>query len=134
MRTLLFLDRWLPSWVVLLSSIWATWVLLSPPSNFAAFPVAFRYTAWMSEVEWAIVLLISLSLHGIGLWLRTRKADIAAARLIGFIGLSGQTVFWLYFGASTILANPDTLFGFTGMMVGVTGAWRLCRYGWAPDV
>lgn len=136
MRAMLAIDRYLGSCLVILSSLWAAWVLATPPSNFAAFPVAFKYAlaVEISENAWAILAGAGAGIHMIGLVLRWRGRDIGAARLVGFIGLSLQTIFWLYLGLTAIVANPDTLFGFTAAMMGVAAAWRLGRYGWSPDV
>jgi hypothetical protein len=136
MRALQSLDRYALSCIIILSSLWAAWVLATPPGNFATFPASFKYAAifHLSEAEWSIAPLVGAMLHIAGLSIRLWTDHVNAARFIGFVGLSLQTMFWLYMGLSTMVANPDTLFGFAGAMIGVGGAWRLGRYGWSPDV
>lgn len=130
------IDRYVLSWLIIAVSFWAAWVLARPPSNFAAFPVAFQVVAsagWPEEA-WAIFIGGGAVMHSMGMILRVRGLDLDAARIIGFIGLSVETIFWLLFGLTGILANPDTLFGAAGLAIGIGAAWRLSRYGWSPDV
>lgn len=126
-----WLDRWLVSAQVLLASWWATWVLFSPPSNFAAFPNSFWFIGshlLLDERQWATVIGCGALAHTIGFLFRS-WGWLSAARGLSFAGLAVETIFWLVFGLSTIYANLDTLFGFTGTLVGITAAWRLFRIG-----
>ena len=130
------IDRYALSCLVIASSLWAAWALGTPPSNFSAFPASFSYViaARFTEAQWAAFILLFALLHIVGIALRIRGRDPGAARLVGFIGLAGQTVFWLFWSGSAVIANPDTLFGFCAFLIGVGAAWRLMRYGWTPDV
>lgn len=136
MEKLVIVDRYFVSWQLIASSLWASWVLAKPPSNFTAFPIAFKYVSGLGLSEELIsgLLLVGVLLHLSGLLLRLVFHALCLARFLGFVGVSIQTIFWSYMGGSSMVANPDTLFAAIGLVLGVGGAWRLCRYGWAKDV
>lgn len=128
------IDKWLPSWAVLVSSAWAAWVLWTPPSNFAAFPKAFALAyslPFSCDMAWASFITLATILHVAGLCLFARHhRDIA--RPLAWVGLSFQGFFWWTFGFSTLYGNPDTLFGIPGgVVIGAMAFWRAARVGWA---
>lgn len=123
-----WMDRWLVSAMIIAASGWAAWVLFSPPSNFAAFPVAFWFVNRMlpGEQEWALLIGAGAALHLLGLAFHA-CGMLATSRALAFAGMFIQTGFWLIFGGSATISNPDTLFGFNGLEIGLVSAWRLLR-------
>lgn len=116
-----------------LASLWAAWVLFTPPSNFATFAKGFAYAADLAtERQWAVFALVAActKLGGLALtWCRRCQNTALTLRLIG-LAMSG--VFWVLLGLSACIGNPDTLFGFPVVLFGVTAWWLLVRFPTIP--
>lgn len=112
-----------------LSSIWAFLILVFSPFHFSGQESNYRNILGLSGREnfWAAFAFIAalMKLFGLSLvYLRKKKDSSLIPR---YIGLSMSGVFWCLMGASTIVGNPDTLFGFTGFLMGIVAWWSVLR-------
>lgn len=135
-----FLPRYLP-WrysnthlielFFLLGNFWAAWVLMHSPSSFDSFPKAFALVRSLeiSEPVWGVLALISALCFTWGnLWGIWRKdASLKLSYIPRLLGFSCSALFWLPMGVSTMIGNPDTLFGFLGFLVGTFSLWSVLR-------
>lgn len=114
---------------VTINSLWASLVLLTGPSNFARFPNAFYLVDRLQEEEsfWGWFALIAAALKILSLSSVFGYLKLPGARYYRWTGLSMSGVFWCLMGASTLVGNPDTLFGFGGFMLGLASWWALVR-------
>lgn len=111
------------------NSLWASVVLAIPPSNFAAFPKAFSIAERLGRGEsfWSAFAAIS-ALNGVagmivlGCYYRSWLGVLLRAT-----GLSMAGLFWCLMGVGTIVGNPDTLFGFGAVLIGLAAWWSLIR-------
>lgn len=112
---------------LLLSSFWATFVLFTPPSNFATFPHAFDLIASLDGHEnmWAAFAAVAAIVKFVGLLLTASMPS--SGRALRAFGLAMSGLFWTVMGVSTVAGNPDTLFGLPGMLMGVLAWWALLR-------
>ena len=117
-----------------LSSLWAAWVLLAAKRDpFTTFRVAFALATRLgSEHHWAYVALIGAATKLIGLGL-SRTPFICTALILRLSGLGISGAFWFLLGLSTVLGNPDTLFGFPITLLGASAWWLLIRFPTLPD-
>ena len=136
MLTLALIDRYRVSWLIVLCSAHAGFILWHPPSNFSAFPDSFRFIAWISRDEriWGTLFGVSALSHGIGL--AFFMAGISNRLLTGMrrAGLSGSFFFWLMFSVATMWGNPDSLFGIAGLAVAILAGRLLANFGQPGNV
>lgn len=122
-------DLWAIELFLLASSLWATFVLFRPPSNFANLPtfdIAEMFTR--NEILWAWLVASAATLKIIGglCYFKYHTTSV----LLRSTGLAIGGAFWCLMGTSAIIGNPDTLFGFTGLMMGVLSWWSILRVSW----
>jgi PAS domain S-box-containing protein len=107
---------------LILASIWACWVLSHEPSNFSTSNSTFFLAEKLNthEAEWAAFAGIAAGMKVVGLLWHFLVGDrLRIAFTLRCIGLGMSGAFWLLMGASTMYGNPDTLFGFTGLLQGL---------------
>lgn len=110
-----------------IASFWASYVLFTPPPNFATYPQSFAFVESIQghEITWATLALAGATLKITGLAIRlkmSRPTTLSLAlRTIG-LGISG--FFWTLMGISSLWGNPDSLFGIWGALMGIA-AWRV---------
>lgn len=116
--------------LLILNSLWAAWVLMTGPSNFSAQPTAYQIMMGVSVNEgfWGIFALVSAAV---------KIAGISASYLLGrkciwcltvrSIGLSMSGVFWCTVGITVMIGNPDSLFCFGAIVLGVFAWWSVIR-------
>lgn len=116
------------------SSLWAAWVLLKGKQDpFTTYRAAFLIASRLgSEQHWAYVAIIGAATKLIGLWL-SRTTFICTALVLRLTGIAIAGAFWFLLGASAVYGNPDTLFGFPIMLLGVSAWWLLIRFPTLPD-
>lgn len=128
-----FSDAYMMEVYLILSSMWAAYVLSSGPSNFIMFPSSFAAPRYLMDNEgaWAAFAGIAamFKLWGfIGQFIFGQKSFFPfIANCLGF-AMSG--IFWLVMGGSSLYGNPDTLLGFSGALMGVFATWSLLRLVW----
>jgi hypothetical protein len=123
-------DLWAIEVFLLISSCWAASVLLRPPSNFAQFPSAFGIAEMLSRNEqlWGYLVACAAGLKIIGITFYFKHRTIGV--VLRCMGLACGGTFWCMMGLSTVIGNPDTLFGFAGFMMGVLSWWSILRVSW----
>ena len=113
------------------ASLWAAYVLYTPPSNFAAFHAGFALaeTLQSQESKWAFLALLAALLKIFGIGFQTRKKyPTIFSDLLRLLGLGISGTFWLILGVSTIWGNPDTLFGVWGVLAGLLAWWGILKF------
>lgn len=114
----------------LINAMWASYVLFTPPSNFATFSASFQLVRDLEahEVFWAsyagfnaLLLFISIFITYVH---ESKSSGLILFRCLGLV-LSGT--FWFLMGLSTVIGNPDALFGFTGIVLGLASWWATIR-------
>jgi hypothetical protein len=115
--------------ILILCSAWAAFVLFTPPSNFGQFPLTFALTEAIIQPEygwaWFAAIAAMVKLAGLACY-----RPPWAGPLLRCTGLAMSGTFWFVMGASTMVGNPDTLFGFCGLMMGFLAWWSLFRVPW----
>lgn len=113
-----------------ISSFWIAWVLHVPPANFHQFPSAFwmMLRAGTDEQFWSTLAFTAAAVKLIGAGLFFGPVILRGAALpCRIFGMGMSSVLWFLLGLSAVTGNPDTLFGFSGMMVGMYSIWHLLR-------
>jgi hypothetical protein len=138
-RKLLWAEQYAAEVVLTTASIWACYVLLTPPSNFEKFPESFALAETLQghEVAWGIIAAIGATLKMAGLFvcaLRSTqgKAPGGISYTLRCSGLFISGVFWGLMGISSLWGNPDSLFGLWGILAAVTAWWILIRFPIVP--
>ncbi len=111
-----------------LYSLWAAFVLLHPPSNFAAFPESFWLAKKMADHEqfWGLFAISAAGTKIVGIML-TKLNHYRPGALFRVIGLSMSGVFWTIMGISAVWGNLDTMFGGSGLIFGPLALWFALR-------
>jgi hypothetical protein len=111
-----------------ISSMWAFVVLETGPSNFATFSRTFLLMQdVMREEYWGIFALIASALKATGVLLALVPRTAASGTVLRCFGLGMSAAFWSLAGFSTVVGNPDTLFGFNGILLGAAAWWSIVR-------
>jgi hypothetical protein len=119
--------------VLSLSSLWAAWVLTTGPGNFLVYPHAFELASRLgNEHEWACAGIIAATLKISGLLL-CRTAWVCTALVLRLSGIAMSGSFWFLLGLSAVEGNPDTLFGFPVLLLGISAWWLLIRFPTLPN-
>lgn len=110
--------------MLILGSVWASYALLMPPSNFDRFPDSYALARAVidSEMAWGLIAAGAALTKALGLagtWL----GDVNISFLLSVVGLCISGVFWIFMGTSYMIGNPDSLFVMTGGIV--TGIFAL---------
>lgn len=118
--------------LLMLNSLWAAHLLLGRPALFETYPAAFALPAMLavSEWYWGIFATVAavIKASGIAMALRHIGNGIPPiSRVIRIIGLSMSAFLWGIFGMSSVLGNPDSLFGFSGVIMSAFAIWSLYR-------
>lgn len=116
-----------------LSSLWASWVLVAPPSNFGTFPGGFRFAAELAtERQWALFAFVAGVAKVVGLGLTACRRCRDTSLMLRLVGLAMSGLLWVLLGVSAVVGNPDTLFGFPVLLFGATAWWLLLRFPIMP--
>lgn len=120
---------------VSLCSLWATFALLHPPSNFQAYQGAYLMIATITpdEAFWGTWAAAAAAGKLIGLTLcYNRRCPNLGIRLRQS-GLALSASFWTLLGISTIVGNLDTLLGVPVLLLaGASSWWALLRHPLMP--
>lgn len=120
------------------ASLWAAFVLFTPPSNFASFPMSFALVESIQgqESAWATMALVGAILKIIGLAIRLLLPlrMTVTSYLMRSMGLAFSGFFWMLMGVSALVGNPDSLFSIWGPLTALA-AWRtLVKFLLKPGV
>lgn len=105
---------------LMLCGFWAAWVLYTPPSNFGTFRSSFALAAMLSKSEttWATIALSSALCFLTGFALAVIDWRVRCAWRFIQVGIVLSVLFWTAMGMSTVLGNPDTLYGVPILVMG----------------
>lgn len=111
-----------------LASIWAAFTLWHVPTLFESFPSAFRLIEAFegNESAWAIFASGAALLKIVGI-ATCIFGDTTWGRIIRYAGLAMSGLFWSMMGGGVMLGNPNTLFGFNSLLMGLFSWWSLLR-------
>jgi len=111
-----------------LASLWAAFTLWHNPQLFESFPSAFRLIEMIqgNEKSWAAFAVLGAFLKIIGI-VTCIAGDPSWGRTIRYAGLAMSGVFWSTLGGGVMLGNPNTLFGFNSLLMGLFSWWSLLR-------
>lgn len=109
--------RWWAAFEVMLilGSMWGSYVLLTGPSNFESFPESYRLAKEFISDEWkwgliAGVAALVKTVGLLGIWF----GYVNTSFVLSLIGLLMSGLFWIFMGVSYFIGNPDSLFVMTG--------------------
>lgn len=111
--------------ILSIASIWVGYILLTPPSNFEAFPKQFALiiNITKSEQAWGAFALIAAGFK-IGALIVRAYGSVYVATAARGIGRSMSGVLWTLIGTSYLIANPEySVFGPIGIMFGNFALW-----------
>lgn len=134
-RTMRGLEPYFAEGALSICSVWACYVLLMPPSNFATYPASFYLADWLvnGEQAWGVVAAIAAALKVVGLGITWRRPHSELAIVCRCFGLGLSGFFWTLMGLSTVVGNPDTLFGMPAIiMIASSAWWTLARFPTIP--
>jgi len=117
-----------------LCSIWAAYVLATPPTNFSAFPRAFALVAQIESDEtwWATFIGMAALFHLIGgVFLPFRRLQTISL-MMRVVALGMSWMFWTVMGTSTVIGNPDSLYGAPAIGIGFLAFWILVQFPKIP--
>ena len=111
-----------------LASLWAAFTLWHVPTLFESFPGAFRLIQMLqgNESVWATFALISAMTKIVGLTTSLTESN-SWGRIARAVGLAMSGLFWSVMGGGVLLGNPNTLFGFNSLLMGLFSWWSLLR-------
>lgn len=111
-----------------LASIWAAFTLWHNPQLFESFPAAFRLIEMIqgNEKSWAVFALLAAALKVVGI-ATCVFGDTFWGRVVRYAGLAMSGLFWSMMGGGVMLGNPNTLFGFNSLLMGLFSWWSLLR-------
>jgi hypothetical protein len=111
-----------------LASLWAAFTLWHVPTLFESFPGTFRLIEALhgSESSWALFAFIAAITKIIGL-MTCLTSDTTWGRIARYVGLAMSGLFWSVMGGGVLLGNPNTLFGFNSLLMGLFSWWSLLR-------
>jgi hypothetical protein len=116
--------------LLIFNSCWAAYVLLSRPhlffNNVGTFAIASLLLH--NEWDWAKLALCAAALKAIGVaWaLAVNKVNLFGI-MIRLAGLCLSGVFWCTMGISSMVGNPDSIFSFGGVVMGIFAWWSVIR-------
>jgi uncharacterized membrane protein len=112
-----------------LSSLWATAVLWLSPYHFTGINAPYRSAIGLAGYEraWAAFALAAAAMKILGLALVYSRQDKRGSLIPRCIGLAMSGFFWCLMSGTTLIANPDTLFAFSGLLMGLVAWWSVLR-------
>jgi hypothetical protein len=137
-RSMRWAEQYVAEAVLTTASVWAAYVLITPPSNFASFPASFAFVESLQghEAGWAIIALLGATMKAGGLALLWRARTVKAVTISYYMRCFGLIIsgfFWGLMGLSALIGNPDSLFGIWGILGGITAWWILIRFPVLPE-
>jgi hypothetical protein len=111
-----------------LASLWAAFTLWHVPTLFESFPDTFRLIEALagSESSWALFAFVAAVIKIVGL-MTCLTSDTPWGRIARYVGLAMSGIFWSVLGGGVLLGNPNTLFGFNSLLMGLFSWWSLLR-------
>lgn len=112
-----------------ISSCWAAYVLLVPPPLFVeTSPAYWLASAIFPEYSYGLFALVAALVKMLGMAISVADYQPTAGRWIRCVGLAMSGVFWTIMGVSAIYgAATSTLFGVTGLLMGIFALWSALR-------
>jgi hypothetical protein len=111
-----------------LASLWAACTLWRVPTLFEQSPAAFSLIRMIAgrESSWALFALVAAVIKIIGLT-ACLTSDRGWGRIARYTGLAMSGLLWSVMGGGVLLGNPNTLFGFNSLLMGLFSWWCLLR-------
>jgi PAS domain S-box-containing protein len=109
---------------MILCSLWAYHALSAMPGNYFALTNNLQVVEILQNQTqfWAYFALMAALIKMLGFALKLTEGKPGIVFTLRTIGLSMSGVFWSLMGIGVLYGNPDTLFGFVGLIFGLV-AW-----------